>query len=98
MEPVPTYDAGFRTALYPCNAVPRVPHLSQRASRFLKRLSTALKRARDVLKHSPGLPNPAEEGSEGRFHGLEGGMNSPVGGIGTSEARVSHRVGSKRTQ
>jgi hypothetical protein len=41
------------------NAVLRVPLLSSRASRSLKRLSTALKRARDVRKHGPGPPDPA---------------------------------------
>jgi len=47
---------------------------------------------------------PGGRGPEGRFHGLEGGMNGPVGsmnrpvgGIRASEARVSHRVGGKRT-
>jgi hypothetical protein len=40
------------------DAVLRVPLLSSRALRSLKCLSTALKRARDVLMHSPGLPNP----------------------------------------
>ncbi len=45
----------------PHRALHHVPLLQSRASRSVKRPSTALKRARDVLKHGPGLPHPAVE-------------------------------------
>jgi hypothetical protein len=85
------------------NAVFRVPLLSSgftipempfHGSEAGKRRSEAWSRASE----------PCGRGSEGRFHGLEGGVNSPVGGVNgpvagirASEARVSHRVGGKRT-
>jgi hypothetical protein len=61
MEPVPTCDAGFRTAC--CATRRRVPRPTTFLAGFTSpiRPSTALKRARDVLKHDPGLPSPAEE-------------------------------------
>ena len=61
MEPVPTCDAASAPRAAPLDVVFRVPLLSSRASQVLIRPSTALKRARDVLKHGPGLPSPAEE-------------------------------------
>ena len=57
MEPVPTCDAGFRTAC--CATRRRVP----RPTTFLAGFTspdTPLKRARDVLKHGAWLPSSAE--------------------------------------
>ena len=98
MEPVPTCDAGFRTAC--CATRRRVPRPTTFLAGFTspdtpfhgpeagKRRSEARSRA----------PEPGGRGPEGRFQGLEGGMNGPVGGISASEARVRHRVGGKRTK
>ena len=98
MEPVPTCDAGFRTAC--CATRRRVPRPTTFLAGFAspdtpfhgpeagKRRSEARSRA----------PEPGGRGPEGRFQGLEGGMNGPVAGIRASEARVSHRVGGKRTK
>jgi len=104
MEPVPTYDAGFRTARCTTRrGAPRptssvtgftIPETPFHGSEAGKRRSEPRSRASE----------PGRRGSEGRFHGLEGGVNSPVGGmnvpvggIRTSEARVSHRADGKRT-
>jgi hypothetical protein len=98
MEPVPTAMRASAPRAVPLDAVFRVPLLSSRASQVLIRPSTALNRARDFLKHGPGLPSPAEEVLKSASKALEGGMNDPVGGISASEARLRHRVGGKRTK
>ena len=76
-------DTRFRAS----EAGSRGPETRCRASEAGGRGSEARFRASEAGRRSP----------ERRFDGLDGGMNSPVAGIRASEARVSYRVGGKRT-